>query len=162
MCAGEILEDQRIELCFEVTGTVDLISIEPTTPDGKRTNELWQKTCFEFFVKNVNSTSYWEYNLAPSSNWAIYGFSEYRIGKFDDLPKVDIPIHTTVRDNRFTLQSTIPLPNSLFDQKLQIGLSTVIQDRNGDIYYYALKHMGDKPDFHDARSFIISTDLQKL
>ena len=158
MCAGKFLQGQQIELCFDVTGEVDQIIFDTTLPNGKRTDDLWQKTCFELFVKDLNTENYWEYNLAPSSNWAIYGFSAYRTGKFDELSLADIPIQITTQTDQFTLQCTIPLPKLLFNQKLKIGLATVIQDRNGDIYYYALKHAANKPDFHDERSFIIVTD----
>jgi hypothetical protein len=158
-CTGNILQGQQIELCYDVTGSVDQIIFDPLLPNGKRSDDLWKKTCFEIFVKDINSESYWEYNLAPSSNWATYGFSAYRKGKFDELSIANVPIKTSILSNQFTLQGTIPLPKPLFDQKLKIGLSTVIQDRKGDIYYYALLHTNESPDFHDERSFTISTDL---
>ena len=48
------------------------------------------------------------------------------------------------------------MPSVLIGKNLKIGLSTVVQDKNGDIYYYALKHTKDQADFHAAESFTVA------
>ncbi len=41
-------------------------------------------------------------------------------------------------------------------RRLRIALSAVIEDESGRIFYWALKHAPDKPDFHHAAGFIHS------
>ena len=162
-CSGKMIKDHGIDLCFEITGDVSQIDFESTKSSPQRMDNLWQKTCFEVFIKSDNSASYWEYNMSPSKDWAIYGFTDYREGKFDELSIEDLPIQTMQQETLFTLQCFIVFPRALLNEKLnenlhkklKIGLSTVIQNSNGDIYYYALHHSKMEADFHDERSFTI-------
>ena len=84
--------------------------------------------------------------------------SDGHFGYGDVAPELSvdkIPINTRFEDNLFQLNATIPLPKALFGQKLKIGLSAVVQDENGVIYYYALRHLREQADFHDINSFQI-------
>ena len=47
-----------------------------------------------------------------------------------------------------------PAPRSL-----QIGLSAIIEDREGSLSYWALKHAPDKPDFHSAVAFALNLSV---
>jgi len=154
-CSGSIGDHQSINLNYTLSGALDNIVFDKPVNGGKRTDNLWERTCFEIFIKTDSSTNYWEYNLSPAKNWAIYRFSRYREGKFDELSITSVPINIDVRSNEFTLQSTIPLPKQLIGQKLNIGLSSVVQDKNGVIYYYAITHLNKQADFHDGNSFVI-------
>lgn len=155
-CVGKLVDQDSIDISFQLTGSLENILFDPPQENHKRTDNLWQKTCFELFVKNDIDSNYWEYNLSPSGNWAIYAFESYRKGKFDELSIQGIPITTRQETNQFTLNSYITLPDKLSRQNLKIGLTTVVQDTNGDIYYYALKHTEKQPDFHVADSFTIN------
>jgi len=154
-CMGSITRENEIKIRFSLTGNLQHIKFDSIMAGGKRTDNLWQKTCFELFIKTVGSLNYWEYNLSPSCNWAIYGFADYRDGKFDELSVDTLPISVNVQANVLSLESYLPLPQPLIGQKLKIGLSSVVQDKNGDIYYYALKHLKEQADFHDENSFLI-------
>lgn len=153
-CSGK-LDKNSIDITFTATGLLENISFDSPSKHPRRTDNLWQKTCFEVFVKNADSAKYWEYNLSPSLNWAIYGFENYREGKFDELSLPKLPVDTSFQPNLFLLKSDLPLPAPLIGKNLKIGLSVVVQDKNGDIYYYALKHTKVQADFHDAESFTI-------
>ena len=41
---------------------------------------------------------------------------------------------------------------------LHMGLSAVLRDRSGKIYYWALQHPPGKPDFHHAAGFAGTLD----
>lgn len=159
-CLGKTVANQELDIHFTLAGDIEQLTFDPPVTDNKRTDNLWQTTCFELFVKNETSTNYWEYNLSPSTNWAIYRFSGYREGKFDELSINEIPIQIIRETSKFTLECRIALPAPLFEQNLKIGLSTVVQDNNGVIYYYALKHTKNQADFHDADSFIIDITVE--
>src|SRR5688572_25684953 len=70
---------ERLALRFRVTGEVaGLVTPAPSAP--VRTDELWRHTCFEAFVQGPASAAYYEFNLAPSTQWAAYRFDGYRSG----------------------------------------------------------------------------------
>src|SRR5690349_1737431 len=55
----------------------------PVPVPSRRADELWRNTCFEMFVKAENREGYCEFNFSPSSEWAAYGFTGYRVGMHD-------------------------------------------------------------------------------
>jgi hypothetical protein len=42
---------------------------------------------------------------------------------------------------------------------LRLGLSAVIEDDNGSLSYWALKHPSGKPDFHHPDAFALEIDV---
>jgi hypothetical protein len=55
-------------------------AVTPARADG-----LWQRTCFELFLRRPGETGYYEFNFSPSGEWAAYRFDGYRAG-MADLP----------------------------------------------------------------------------
>jgi hypothetical protein len=56
------------------------------------------------------------------------------------------------------LSAVIPsalLPPGPADAPLRIGLSAVIEDRDGSLSYWALRHPHGKPDFHHPDAFAL-------
>src|SRR5437867_1054544 len=66
-------------LCYFVTGKISDLRMPPVTA-AARADELWQHTCFEAFVRTSPDPGYYEFNFAPSTQWAAYRFSSYRSG----------------------------------------------------------------------------------
>ena len=154
-CQGTFPDPSTVNVSFSLSGDLKFVSIDTPVNKGKRTDNLWQKTCFEIFIKNAANTSYWEYNLSPTAHWAIYGFNDYRSDRFDELSVNELSINSELSADEFLLSSQLALPTALVGQNLEIGLSTVVQVNNGDIYYYALNHPCEQPDFHHAAGFTI-------
>ena len=119
--------------------------------DPKRADDLWQTTCFEAFLRAADADAYREWNFASSGQWAAYDFSGYREGRTD--PDVTPPPYIRMEDN-FTwwaLGATIAVQAKT---KWQLGLSAVLEEKDGTKSYWALAHpAGDKPDFHDPVCF---------
>jgi len=122
-------------------------------PEGEqpgRAEELWTTTCFEVFLRANDSQSYREWNFAPSGSWAAYDFSDYRSG----MAAADVAEpYVRFEDNMtwFALGATIAVPACT---RWQLGLSAVLEERDGTKSYWALAHPpGDKPDFHAADCF---------
>ncbi|MGV9009634.1 DOMON-like domain-containing protein [Brevundimonas sp.] len=120
----------------------------PALSEPKRTENLWQTTCFEVFVQT--SAGYWEYNLSPSSAWASYHFEAYRSGM---TPATEFVTSSGMRfeayDALLSAQLTLP-PNAI-----SLGFSAVIETTDGKLSYWALTHPSDKPDFHHPDSFTL-------
>src|SRR5476649_2040713 len=69
----------RLVLSYMVTGKMSDVRMPPAMP-AARTDDLWQHTCFEAFVRAASGPAYYEFNFAPSTQWAAYRFDGYRSG----------------------------------------------------------------------------------
>ena len=147
----------RIQYC---TSGDDILAIRwPKTSQNLRCqDELWRNTCFELFIASKNEPSYLEYNFSPSRHWAVYAFKTYRQRKaLDYISDININ-HRRADGERFT-DVNIILLSEFQNTAIDIGVSAVIESNNGDLFYYALTHKGDSPNFHLRESFIL--EVQK-
>ena len=127
----------------------------PALEAPRRTDGLWQRTCFEAFLRGAGE-SYYEFNFSPSSQWASYSFSGHRAGMADAAEAVPSRIQTKKSDGLFELEAEIalePLHARLGDVPWYLALSAVIEDKNSVKSYWALAHPAGKPDFHDIACF---------
>ena len=122
----------------------------PESEEPARKDELWKTTCFEAFLQAADGEAYREWNFAPSGDWAAYQFTGYRAGMAE--PDVPAP-YIRIEDNMtwWTLGATIAVPA---DPEWRLGLSAVLEEKDGTKSYWALAHAdGGKPDFHAADCF---------
>jgi len=122
----------------------------PSEDEPHRADDLWRTTCLEAFLQASDATAYREWNFAPSGNWAAYDFNGYRDGMV--RPNIAQSPYIRLEDN-FTwwaLGATIAVDA---DTDWRLGLSAVLEEKNGTKSYWALAHCGEKPDFHDAGCF---------
>lgn len=148
---------QSLLLTYSMAGRLSALQI-PEGTGGKRRDELWRHTCFEAFVRLQNAQPYYEFNFAPNGDWAAYEFEAYRTGG-SDLEDVSIEINTQQRPNTLTLTVMVTgLPSTLFNQPISMGLSAVIEAKNGERSFWALHHPLNKPDFHHIDSFKLNLD----
>ena len=123
----------------------------PESAEPGRADRLWETTCFEAFFRAAGQAAYREWNFAPSGDWAAYDFKNHRKASKD--PKIDSEPYIRTEDN-FTwwaLGATIAIDA---EQKWELGLSAVIEEKDGTKSYWALAHPeGEKPDFHDSVCF---------
>ena len=139
--------DLLIEFTVEGSETLRLPErAKPTRRDG-----LWQSTCFEMFLMRDDGR-YFEFNLSPSSEWAIYAFDSYRNGM--SPLEVDIPpqIEITESVSAFSLEADVDL-GQIPLENLALALCAVIEETGGHKSYWALAHPPGKPDFHHAACF---------
>jgi hypothetical protein len=71
-------ETGTLVLTYALTGDPTGLRIPPATMPV-RADGLWEHTCFEAFVRASTRIGYYELNLAPSTQWAAYRFSDLRI-----------------------------------------------------------------------------------
>jgi hypothetical protein len=121
---------------------------------------LWQHTCFEVFVMAEDGPGYREFNFSPSGEWAVYTFRSYREGEELDVElDVDLDVDETpgivVRRslNRLELDAEIGQNFLPPGRSLRLGLSAVMEDVDGELSYWALRHPEGKPDFHHTDAF---------
>jgi len=132
----------------------------PAPRPPRQARELWRHTCFEAFVAGAANGRYLELNFSPSTEWAAYSFAGYRTGM--TALELDPPgIEVTRSQGELAVVAHVAGPALLRGlscakgTKLRIALSAVIEDGNGGISYWALRHAPGKPDFHHAEGFVI-------
>jgi len=101
---------------------------------------------------------YREFNFSPSSEWAAYAFRGYREG--GEL-EVEIAPGIVVRrtGDRLELDAVIRPVFLPPGRSLRLGLSAVVEDADGMLSYWALRHPPGKPDFHHTDAFALQLVL---
>ena len=127
--------------------------LPPPAPSPGRRDGLWQHTCFELFLAPLEGAAYWELNLSPSGDWAVYRFDGYRSGQTSPCLEPP-PFELTRRPTGLRLELRWPLPTELATvPALRVGVTTVLEQIDGTLSYWALQHPGPEPDFHRCDSF---------
>lgn len=134
---------------FRLEGDLAAIAL-PQPQSSQRTAGLWQHTCFEFFWQPDGGAQYFEFNLAPSGQWAGYAFDAYREG-MRDVPVGAIAITSahSMANGRGGFELKASIAADLATPAL-VGLSAVIELTDGTLQYWALAHPAGKADFHAA------------
>ena len=147
-----------LELSYRVTGRIADLRLPPVA-EPARTDALWRHTCFEAFVRTSADAAYYEFNLAPSTQWAAYQFDGYRSG-MRVASGIGVPrIEVQSSPEQYTLQAALALdglrglPRDAAAWRL--GLAAVIEEANGRTSYWALAHPPGKADFHHADCFAL-------
>ena len=146
-------------LVFQFSLDADMSRIRvPLSGAGGRADALWKHTCFEAFVAPADAPGYHEFNFSPSLDWAIYRFSAYREGmspaEIGRAPKISV----RRGDDGLELQSAVRvgyLADLRDARHLRIALAAVIEDENGRLSYWGLRHPPGKPDFHHSNGFAL-------
>src|SRR5690349_357667 len=92
----------QLVLSYTVTGKMSDVRMPPVTA-AARSDNLWQHTCFEAFVRPSPGMAYYEFNFSPSTEWAVYRFDSTRRGMAAaeiGAPQIDLqsgPDRTTLQ-----------------------------------------------------------------
>jgi len=132
-------QDGCLHLTYTFEGATDRLRI-PAPRAPRFVDGLWQHTCCELFVARPGG-GYREFNFSPSGEWAAYEFDGYRTGRRAIEARPDIVLRGK------------QLEVSLEEKAARIGLSAVIEEQDGTISYWALRHAPGKPDFHHPDAF---------
>jgi hypothetical protein len=147
----------HLALRYSVTGKIGEVRLPPITVP-MRADELWRHSCFEAFVRTSPGAAYYEFNFAPSTQWAAYRFNDYRSG-MDVANEPAAPrLETRSNGGGYELQVSLELdrlPDLPSDAPWRLGLSAVIEETNGRISYWALAHPPGKADFHRPDCFAL-------
>jgi hypothetical protein len=147
-----------LRITYRVNGDIDQLRI-PANSCSRRGDRLWERTCFEVFIRADSDAPYYEFNFSPSGEWAAYSFRSYRDGEPIQDESWSPEIVVCREADRIELAAVVRLHPSLTVRpgaQLRIGLSAVIEANNGTLSHWALKHPGAKPDFHHPDSFALA------
>jgi hypothetical protein len=139
--------------------TGPLAKLVISKPEGfpVRRDNLWEETCFEFFLAPINSERYWEFNLSPAGHWNVYRFESYRFGMQSEPAFQSLPSTVQRRPDalHISLESDLTRIIPLSDHAVTVGISAVMKPISGEMEYWALTHPVEKADFHRRDSFLI-------
>jgi len=152
--------DGKLSLHYALHGEVARMNIAP--PAAPRIGwKLWRRTCCEVFVRADGEGGYHEFNFSPSGEWAAYAFTGYREGTslLDETLNPQVAVES--RDERLDLYALVDLARlspPYARGRLRLGLAVIIEEHNGGMSYWALKHAQGKPDFHHGDAFALELD----
>jgi len=147
--------DGGLAITWAIRGDMAALHL-PTPIKPAPADALWRTTCCELFV-TAGDTGYREFNFSPSGQWAVCDFAGYR----ERAPlQPDRPAPTiTCRSDETALRLDVELPAAALPAgELRLGISAVLETRDGGIGYWALAHAPGKPDFHHAIAFALELE----
>ncbi|QLE41575.1 DOMON-like domain-containing protein [Nostoc sp. C052] len=146
----------QLAIYYSLGGDLKEIAISSPSNAPSRKYELWEDTCFEFFLGIKDSQRYWEFNLSPAGHWNVYRFDGYRQGMQEEIAFEKLPFSVQNQTDALVLALDVDLDKIISaNQEIEIGITTVIKYRVGEVTYWALTHRGVEADFHRRDSFIV-------
>ena len=157
-----LLQQTHLALHYSLTGDTEEIMMPPASLHPSRKDELWKATCFEFFLAVKDQPGYWEFNMSPSGDWNVYRMDAYRkIGFRPETGFLQLPFEMKQGVNGYLLEVAADLTAILPPgEKLEMGITAILQTKDGHESYWALSHPGPQADFHVRESFILSLEAQ--
>lgn len=123
---------------------------------ARRSDNLWQKTCFELFIATRDQSGYLEYNFSPTGDWSAYHFSGYRsAASLPDVlpPKVRRSLNAG-RRRQFSVAVDLQRAARLLLTADDVLFATpVILEEGGQCAFWSHRHNPAAPDFHDKSLF---------
>ncbi len=107
----------------------------------------------EVFVSPAPGGPYLEFNLAPGGQWAAYRFSGYREDMAPLTASHPPRMKLRTQPHALLLRADITLPADLAAAGLQLAIAAVVENTQGQLSYWALRHGGERPDFHHPDGF---------
>jgi hypothetical protein len=115
---------------------------------GQRRDELWKETCFEFFIGDVDSDAYFEFNVSPQADWACYRFAGYRQNVLNYSSIESVQWNLRLTQSGIVAQIIVPCPAELILKKLRWRPAFISKFDNNQIHYWTHHHGLERPDFH--------------
>lgn len=148
--------EEAIYISYKLQGELAALDLGTGTPKHARVIKLWEKSCFELFIKNAHD-SYMEFNFSPDFEWNAFYFAKKgdALAEYARMDKVDFDILLSL--DVFHLIVKIDkkkFPLDFFQGPLKVGITSVIKNKQSELSYWALSHCDTRPNFHDFRSYV--------
>jgi len=141
-----------LALRYRIEADLERLRIPPpcAPAPGER---LWQHFCCEAFVApaaaRAGAGPYREFNFSPSGEWGAFEFHGYREG--GPLAVADPGISVRTDGEALELSARVAVDPA----RLRVALSVVIEELDGRLSYWALRHPALRPDFHHPDGFAL-------
>ncbi len=156
-------QGRHLQLHYRLDDPEALVRLPPPSPSPRRRDGLWEHTCLECFLALPGRDPYWEVNLSPSGDWALYSLSGYRANLTAVAGPQALQLNALPGSGagELQLQARLDLAALLTPGAaeacamgpVELGITAVIELRSGETLYWALAHSGPQPDFHRRADF---------
>jgi len=149
--------DNELTINFTLVGNIASLNLPAPKETTHRVEGLFHHTCLEIFLKR--ESRYIEYNFAFSGDWCIFLFDGYRKSISPDIT-LDSSffsvkhISNSNSEANFNVRIYLSKLGILGTGETRLGISSIIEHPQCQLSYWALTHVGEKPDFHNEQSFI--------
>ena len=106
-------------------------------PSPSAPTSCGKTTCFEAFLRPLGEEAYREWNFAPSGEWAAYDFTSATRTAWREAEAADPYIRMEDNLTWWALGATIAVAA---DTNWELGLSAVLEEKDGTKSYWALAH----------------------
>jgi hypothetical protein len=144
---------QSLSISYVIEGELAAVKIPAPRPP-RRAERLWQHTCCELFIARKSDPAYHELNFSPSGEWALYQFARYREPAPLAVEGIEPEIRVRRGERKFELEALVKMHGF----GCSLALAAVIEEHDGALSYWALKHAPGKPDFHQRDAFALELD----
>lgn len=144
--------DFRVKAPAEIQGLVAGSSV------GERTDRLWEKTCFEVFLRPTEGEIYWEINLAPDGRWNLWRLEGYRTGLVpEEKSRGPESWKTSFVGDEWILSAVFEMKDiaEMASRPVRVAVAAVAEHAGGEKTYWSLIHSQEKPDFHYPDHFVL-------
>lgn len=154
--ADALRDGASLKIIYKITDSKKLLDLPAPfalqEKDLRREDGLWNNTCFEMFIRPVDSKAYHEFNFSLKPAWNEYHFEDYR---YPQPPKScsDYSLKNFHWDGQIL---SVELNSFKLEEIFEISLTAVLKEKSGAVHYMALKHIGPEADFHHRESFILT------
>lgn len=146
---------ESLFISYKIQGALSSLNLGNGQPHHARLIKLWEKSCFELFIKN-HENQYIEFNFSPEFEWNCFYFNKKNDALLEYTKMDSVKLDILLSLDTFHLIVELDkkkFPDFFFKDKLQAGISSVIQEKDNNLSYWALSHHDIRPNFHDFRSF---------
>lgn len=157
-------DDGSLRITYTVAADVERLRI-PAARAPARADGLWRHTCLEAFITTTDSPAYIELNFSPSGEWALYHFNAYREGMRAVTISREPVVVVRQTEGQLEVEARVPAealalvrfvaPQKSAGVSLHVALAAVMEDIDGVVSYWALRHPAAKADFHHPDSFVL-------
>ena len=153
-------QGNQLQVTYQLEDPLSLVALPIKNDNPERRHELWRTTCLEFFLGVVGTNRYWEVNLSPAGHWNCYRFEEYRQGMQEEgaiAMQASGGIAALPLTQSGEVVATVELGAIIrAHEPLELGVTAVVEDRQGTLSYWAIAHTGPEADFHRRDSFTLT------
>lgn len=155
-----------LKLSYKILSGLDEVLFSRSEEEHRRVIGLWESTCFECFIKKPNTTNYYEFNFSTEGHWDCFYFKrpgdQLKECELVQRPQINISHNETELSITVEIDTSQLTPDFWNESNMEFGLTSVIEDKQNNISYWAIKHLDTKPNFHNFESFEIVYKAQDL
>ena len=142
--ASLALDGASLVLICRIAGDLNGLRI-PAAGEDLDPLRLWAHTCAEIFVAPAGAEAYVEHNFSPCGRAARFAFAAYR--ERTDAAAFDGTVVVSRHDGAVEIEGRVPR-GDLGAAEARLSLSAVIEDAQGELSLWAVRHPCQRPDFH--------------